>query len=112
MTEFKFENLKELHLFIEGGGDDKFVREALNDLHPGLLEVADIKVVTHAVNPWPDEPYTHAYVDLRLNYDIELSRTNCFIKERQAFNKNIYFVWYIGDLYHLLGHKPWRKSHD
>ena len=38
MTEFTFEKLKVVHLYIEDGGDEKFARAAIDELHPGFLK--------------------------------------------------------------------------
>jgi hypothetical protein len=95
MAGFSIDKLKAIHIYIEGGGDDKDARAVLDELHPGLLKFYDGEVIGHAVSPWPEQPFTHAYIDLRLNYDIELSRTNCKVGEDRAFNKRVYLVFYM-----------------
>jgi hypothetical protein len=97
MSEFTFENLKVVHLYIEGGGDENFVRAAMDELHPGFLKFYKGEIITHAVSPWPDKPFSHAYVDLRMNYEIELKQTNCKIGEREALGKKVFVVFYMGE---------------
>lgn len=95
MPEFTIDKLKAIHIYIEGRGDDKFARDVLEELHPGLLKFYDGEVKGHPVNPWPEKPFTHAYIDLRLHYGIELSRTNCKVGEDEAFNERVYLVFYM-----------------
>ena len=97
MAEFSFDKLKVVHMYVDGGGDENFVQAAMEELHPGFVKLYEGEIIKHDVSSWPESPFSHAYADLRMNYDIELKQTNCKVGERQAQNKRVYIVFYMGD---------------
>ncbi|MFQ5750860.1 MAG: hypothetical protein ACE5HI_02590 [bacterium] len=84
-------DIKEVHLFIENGGDDSLVSEVMKALHPELLGVPGLKIVRHDVEGWVSDPFAYAYTKLALS-GIRLTETNCLTGEGEAYGKRIYRV--------------------
>jgi hypothetical protein len=84
--------IKEVHVFIEKGGDDRLVREIVQALHPEFLQQPGLCLVRHDVPDWPSEPFTMAAVKLRLQNGITLSTSNCLVQDGNAYGKRLYLV--------------------
>ena len=86
------EKIKEAHLYIEGGGDDRLVNEIVQALHPEFLQTPGFKIYKHDVMDWPTEPFVMAAVDLRLNPGIRLTENNCLTQDGFAYGKRTYLI--------------------
>jgi hypothetical protein len=84
--------IKEVHVFIEKGGDDRLMREIVQALHPEFLQQPGLHLVRHDVPAWPGEPFAMAAVKLRLQRNITLSTTNCLVQDGNAYGKRLYMV--------------------
>jgi hypothetical protein len=84
--------IKEVHVFIENGGDDRLTREIVQALHPEFLSQPGLRLVRHDVPDWPAEPFTMAAVKLRLQRNIALSTSNCLVQDGNAYGKRLYLV--------------------
>jgi hypothetical protein len=84
--------IKEVHVFIEKGGDDRLMREIVQALHPEFLQQPGLSLVRHDVPDWPGEPFAMAAVKLRLQRNIALSPTNCLVQDGNAYGKRLYMV--------------------
>ena len=60
MSEFTFDKLKVVHMFIGGEGEEKFAQSAMEDLHPGVLDHYGGQIVSHAISPWPKSAFSYA----------------------------------------------------
>jgi hypothetical protein len=84
--------IKEVHVFIENGGDDRLMREIVQTLHPEYLRQPDLRLVRHDVPDWPAEPFVMAAVKLRLQNGIALTTSNCLVQDGNAYGKRLYLV--------------------
>jgi hypothetical protein len=84
--------IKEVHVFIERGGDDRLMREIVQALHPEFLQQPGMRLVRHDVPDWPGEPFTMAAVKLRLQNGIALTTGNCLVQDGNAYGKRLYLV--------------------
>jgi hypothetical protein len=89
---YGMEKIKEVHLYIEGGGDDRLVNEIVQALHPEFLQTPGFKIYKHDVMDWPTEPFVMAAVDLRLNPGIRLTENNCLTQDGFAYGKRTYLI--------------------
>lgn len=86
------ERIKEVHLFIEGGGDQRLVDEIIQALHPEFLRMPGLKIHKHDVTDWPAEPFYLAATDLRIHHGIQLTTTNCITQDGSAYGKRLYLI--------------------
>ncbi|MCJ7525536.1 MAG: hypothetical protein MUP71_10000 [Candidatus Aminicenantes bacterium] len=84
--------IKEVHVFIENGGDDRLMREIVQALHPEFLQQSGLRLVRHDVSDWPSEPFTMAAVKLRMQKGIALTTGNCLVQDGNAYGKRLYMV--------------------
>ena len=84
--------IKEVHLYLEGGGDQKLVGEVIQALHPKFHEMPELIVQRHDVMDWPDEPFIYAAVDLMKHQGIKLTKNNCLTQDGSAHGKQLYFI--------------------
>lgn len=84
--------IKEVHVFIERGGDDRLMREIVQALHPEFLQQPGLRLVRHDVPDWPGEPFTMAAIQLRLRCNIVLTTGNCLVQDGSAYGKRLYLV--------------------
>ncbi len=84
--------IKEVHVFIERGGDDRLVREIVQALHPEFLLQPGLRLVRHDVPDWPEEPFVMAAVKLRMQNGTALSTGNCLVQDGNAYGKRLYLV--------------------
>ncbi|MBN2346639.1 MAG: hypothetical protein JXO51_09650 [Candidatus Aminicenantes bacterium] len=84
--------IKEVHVFIERGGDDRLMREIVQALHPEFLRQPGLRLVRHDVPDWPGEPFVMAAVKLRMQRQIVLSTRNCLVQDGNAYGKRLYLV--------------------
>lgn len=89
--------IKEVHVFIEKGGDDRLMREIVQALHPEFLRQQGLRLVRHDVPDWPGEPFAMAAVTLRLQSNLTLSTTNCLVQDGNAYGKRLYLVMLKSD---------------
>jgi hypothetical protein len=88
--------IKEAHLFIEGGGDDRLMRQIVQTLHPELLSQHGVRFVRHDVPLWPAEPFVHAAVTLGVRHGIALRTDNCLVQDASAYGRRLYLVMVKG----------------
>ncbi len=88
--------IRETHVFIEGGGDDRLMRQIIQALHPDFLSRAGMRLFRHDVPEWPSEPFVHAAVTLRVRHGIALRTDNCLLQDGSAFGKRLYLVMVKG----------------
>ena len=86
------EKIKEAHLYIEGGGDDRLVNEIVQTLHPEFLQTPGMMIHRHNVMDWPEVPFVMAAVDLRINSGIRLTENNCLTQDGSAHGKRMYLI--------------------
>ena len=86
------ENITEVHLYIEDGGDGKLVNEIIQALHPEFLQVPGLKIHRHDVTDWPSEPFVYAATDLMVHHGIKLTTTNCLTQDGSAYGKRLYLI--------------------
>ena len=86
------EKIREVHLYIEGGGDQRLVNEIIQALHPEFLRMPGLKIQKHDVTDWPAEPFVSAAVDLRVHYGIQLTTNNCLTQDGSAYGKRLYLI--------------------
>lgn len=86
------ENIREVHLYIEGGGSDGLVNEIMQALHPELLGKPGLKIHKHDVASWPEDPFFLAYTDLVAHHGIKLTTSNCLTQDGSAYGKRLYLV--------------------
>lgn len=84
--------IKEVHVFIENGGDDRLMSEIVQALHPEYLRQPGLRLMRHDVLNWPAEPFAMAAVKLRLQRNISLSTSNCLVQDGNAYGKRLYLV--------------------
>ena len=84
--------IKEVHVFIENGGNDRLMREIVQALHPEYLNQPGLKLVRHDISDWPAEPFIMASLKLRIEKGIELNTKNCLVQDGNAYGKRIYLV--------------------
>jgi hypothetical protein len=84
--------IKEVHVFIENGGDDRLMREIVQALHPEYLRQPGLRLVRHDVTDWPAEPFTMAAVKLRMQKGVALTTHNCLVQDGNAYGKRLYLV--------------------
>ena len=84
--------IKDVHLYLEGGGDQKLVDEIIQALHPEFLGMPGLKIKMHDVTDWPDEPFAYAAVDLMTRQGIKLTTNNCLTQDGSAYGKQLYFI--------------------
>ena len=77
--------IRETHVFIEGGGDDRLMRQIIQALHPEFLSRTGMRLFRHDVPEWPSEPFVHAAVTLRVRHGIALRTDNCLLQDGSAF---------------------------
>jgi hypothetical protein len=83
--------IREVHLFIENGGNDRLVREIMESLHPDLCLIEGLRITAHEVSGWVDDPFAYASATLACT-GIRLTTDNCLIGEGSAYGKRIYRV--------------------
>lgn len=86
------ENITEVHLYIEDGGNGKLVNEIIQALHPEFLQVPGLKIHRHDVTGWPSEPFVYAATDLMVHNGIKLTTTNCLTQDGSAYGKRLYLI--------------------
>jgi hypothetical protein len=91
-VEPAMERIREVHLFIEGGGDRTLVNEIIQALHPEFLRMPGLKIHKHDVTDWPAEPFYLAATDLRIHHGIKLTTTNCITQDGSAYGKRLYLI--------------------
>lgn len=84
--------IKEVHLYIEGRGDQRLVNEIIQALHPEFLQIPDLKIQEHDVINWPDEPFVFAATDLMVHHGIKLTTTNCLTQDGSAHGKRLFLI--------------------
>ena len=89
---YGMEKIKEVHLYIEGGGDGLLVNEIVRTLHPEFLQTPGMMIHRHDVMDWPEVPFVMAAVDLRINSGIRLTENNCLTQDGSAHGKRIYLI--------------------
>jgi hypothetical protein len=85
-------SVKEVHLYIEGGGDQRLVNEIIQALHPEFLQMPGLKIHKHDVASWPAEPFVSAAVGLRATHGIKLTTANCLTQDGSAYGKRLYLI--------------------
>ncbi|KQC12851.1 MAG: hypothetical protein APR63_01845 [Desulfuromonas sp. SDB] len=86
------ESVKEVHLYIEGGGDQGHIYNIFKHRHPEFLWRSNLKVHIHGVEKWPEEPFVYAAVELMADYGIKLTDTNHLTEIDFIDDKRIYLV--------------------
>ena len=84
--------IKQVHLYLEGGGDYKLVNEIIQALHPEFLRMPGLKIQKHDVTDWPSEPFFYVATDLIVHHGIKLTTTNCFTQDGSAYGKRLYLI--------------------
>lgn len=88
------EQIREIHIYIQGGGDADVGLEIVKSLRPNCLSQAiKPKITMHNVGgEWPSEMFHYAFGNL-MRQGIKLSTTNCLVENGSAFGKKIYVVY-------------------
>ena len=88
----EMKNIKQVHLYLEGGGDYKLVNEIIQALHPEFLRMPGLKIQKHDVTDWPSEPFFYVATDLIVHHGIKLTTTNCLTQDGSAYGKRLYLI--------------------
>ncbi|OPL18637.1 MAG: hypothetical protein AVO35_04705 [Candidatus Aegiribacteria sp. MLS_C] len=86
------ESIQEVHLFIEGGGDQRLVNEIIQALHPEFLRIPGLRIHKHDVANWPEEPFVYAAISLKTQHGIKLTTSNCLTQDGSAYGKKLYLI--------------------
>jgi uncharacterized membrane protein YhaH (DUF805 family) len=87
------QQIKEIHIYIEGFGNANDGLTIVNSLRPACLtQRIKPKIIMHSVGVWPEDINLYAYANLR-GQGINLSQTNGLVENGSAFGRKIYVLY-------------------
>jgi len=91
------DEIREVHIYIQGGGSGDLGLDILKNLRPACLaQSSRPKIIMHDVGGnWPADIAFYSYANLRSHHSIELTDTNCLVENASAYGRQCYVVYLI-----------------